>query len=235
MGMNDNDQRRDFDKNAANWDDNAGRVKMANNIANAILDAVRLRPDMEILDFGCGTGLLTLRLQPLVRSIHGVDSSSGMLEVLESKIQAQHLSNITTQYLDVETGGELTGTYDLVVSSMTLHHVLDIKPLLAQFYRVTRAEGRLCLADLDLDNGHFHGNNQGVFHFGFDRKLLERDLAVAGFSDIKFCTAAEVVRFYPGGARPFSIFLATARKVLSEPASQCGENYCSQRRVNQHE
>ncbi|MBP1708041.1 MAG: Methyltransferase type 11, partial [Chloroflexi bacterium] len=76
MGMNDNDQRRDFDKDAANWDDNAGRVKMANNIANAILDAVRLRPDMEVLDFGCGTGLLTLRLQPLVKSIHGVDSSS---------------------------------------------------------------------------------------------------------------------------------------------------------------
>jgi len=213
MGMN--DQRRDFDKDAANWDDNAGRVKMANNIANAIMDAVRLRPDMGVLDFGCGTGLLTLRLQPLVKSIHGVDSSSGMLEVLESKIQAQHLTNITTQYLDVETGGKLTGTYDLVVSSMTLHHVREIKPLLAQFYSVLKADGRLCIADLDLDEGHFHGNNQGVFHFGFDRKLLERDMEAAGFSDVRFRIAAEVVRFYPGGARPFSIFLATARKILS--------------------
>jgi ubiquinone/menaquinone biosynthesis C-methylase UbiE len=210
MGMN--EQRRDFDKDAANWDENAGRVKMANNIANSILDAVQISADMEALDFGCGTGLLTLRLQSLVRSITGVDSSIGMLAVLEAKIKAQQLSNIRTQHLDIEQGDILTGAYDLVVSSMTMHHVRNIKSLLAQLYRVTNPAGHLCLADLDLDNGHFHGNNEGVFHFGFDRKMLERDLETAGFSDIGFRTAIEIVRFYHGGARPFPIFLVTARR-----------------------
>jgi ubiquinone/menaquinone biosynthesis C-methylase UbiE len=207
-----NEQRRDFDKDAANWDENAGRVKMANSIANSILDVVQLNADMEVLDFGCGTGLLTLRLQPLLRSITGVDSSVGMLAVLEAKIKEQHLSNIRTQHLDIEQGDILTGAYDLVVSSMTMHHVRNVKSLLAQLYRVTNPAGRLCLADLDLDNGHFHGNNEGVFHFGFDRKMLARDLETAGFSDIGFRTATEIVRFYPGGARPFPIFLVTARR-----------------------
>lgn len=207
-----NDQRRDFDKDAANWDENAGRVKMANNIADSIVEAVPLDAEMEVLDFGCGTGLLTLRLQPLVRSITGVDSSAGMLAVLEAKVEEQQLTNITTQHLDVEKGELLTGDYDLVVSSMTLHHVRKIEPLLAQFYGVIKPRGYLCLADLDLDNGHFHGNNEGVFHFGFDRKILERDLVSAGFTDIEFRTAIEIVRFYPGGVRPFPIFLGTARK-----------------------
>lgn len=207
-----NDQRRDFDKDAANWDENAGRVKMANNIANSIVEAVPLDAEMEVLDFGCGTGLLTLLMQPLVRSITGIDSSAGMLAVLEAKVGEQQLTNITTQHLDVEKGELLTGDYDLVVSSMTLHHVRKIEPLLAQFYGVIKPGGYLCLADLDLDNGHFHGNNEGVFHFGFDRKILERDLVSAGFTDIEFRTATEIVRFYPGGVRPFPIFLGTARK-----------------------
>ncbi|MCX5780624.1 MAG: class I SAM-dependent methyltransferase [Firmicutes bacterium] len=207
-----NDKPRDFDKDAVNWDENAGRVKMAFNIAISIIGAVPLNAEMDMLDFGCGTGLLTLRLQPLVRSIIGVDSSAGMLAVLENKIQMQRLTNIQTKHLDVEKGGVLTGAYELVVSSMTLHHVREIKPLLAQFYKVMKPGGYLCLADLDPDNGHFHGNNAGVFHFGFDHQALRQDIAVAGFSEIDFRQATEIVRFYPGGVRPFAIFLVTARK-----------------------
>src|SRR5665647_778450 len=207
-----NDKPRDFDKDAVSWDENAGRVKMAFHIANSIIGAVPLNAEMDMLDFGCGTGLLTLRLQPLVRSIIGVDSSAGMLAVLENKIQMQQLTNIQTKHLDVEKGEVLTGAYDLVVSSMTLHHVQEIKPLLAQFYKVMKPGGHLCLADLDPDNGHFHGNNAGVFHFGFDHQVLQQAIAGVGFIKIDFRQASEIVRFYPGGVRPFAIFLVTARK-----------------------
>ena len=37
-----NDKPRDFDKDAASWDENAGRVKMAFHIANSIIGAVPL-------------------------------------------------------------------------------------------------------------------------------------------------------------------------------------------------
>jgi ubiquinone/menaquinone biosynthesis C-methylase UbiE len=207
-----NDEPRDFDKDAASWDENAGRVKMAFSIADSIIGAVPLNLEMDVLDFGCGTGLLTLQLQPVVRSITGVDSSVGMLAVLENKIEIQQLSSVRTEQLEVETGGVLTGTYDLVVSSMTLHHVREIKPLLAQFFKVMKPGGYLCVADLDPDNGYFHGNNAGVFHRGFDRRVLQQDIASAGFKEIDFRKATEIVRFYPGGVRPFAIFLVTARK-----------------------
>jgi len=96
-----NSQNRDFDKEAATWDENPGRVKMANNVANTILDAISLKNTMKVLDFGCGTGLLTLRLQPFVASITAVDSSAGMLEVLNRKIESQNITNITTEHLDI--------------------------------------------------------------------------------------------------------------------------------------
>jgi len=118
-------ENRDFDRDAATWDENAGRVKMATNIANSIKYAVKLHAGMDVLDFGCGTGLLTLQLQPYVKSIRGFDSSQGMLQVLEDKIRSQNIDNVTITHIDIEQGGLLEGSYDLVICSMTLHHVRE--------------------------------------------------------------------------------------------------------------
>lgn len=207
-----NSQNRNFDKDAATWDENPGRVKMANNIANTILDAISLNNNMKVLDFGCGTGLLTLRLQPFVGSIKAVDSSSGMLKVLNEKIESQNITNITTEHLDIEQGDVLKGTYDLIVCSMTLHHVKGIEPLIKQFYNIIAPRGYLCIADLDPDQGLFHGNNEGVFHFGFERDKMRSMFKEMGLDKIEFRTAAEIVRFIPGGVRPFTIFLISGQK-----------------------
>lgn len=206
-------ETRDFDRDAATWDENAGRVKMAAHIANSIKDAVALHSGMDVLDFGCGTGLLTLQLQPLVKSVSGYDSSRGMLKVLENKIASRNIGNVSTAYIDIEQGGVLEGSYDLVVCSMTLHHVREPQLLINQFKNVLKSEACLCIADLDSDGGLFHGaHREGVFHNGFDRNMLRGTLREAGFYNIQFSTAAEVVRFIPGELRPFTIFLATARK-----------------------
>lgn len=208
-----NIERRDFDKEATTWDEIPARVKLANDLAAAISDEILLTSTMDVLDFGCGTGLLTLQLQPVVHSITGVDSSRGMIDVLKAKIDRQNLPNIKTQYLDTEKGDILEGTYHLIVSGMTLHHIKEIRRLLDQFYRILAPSGYLCIADLDLDNGQFHDNNDGVFHFGFDRALLRKDFMKAGFDDIRDRTGVEVMK--PGSdgrMRSFTIFLMTGRK-----------------------
>jgi ubiquinone/menaquinone biosynthesis C-methylase UbiE len=208
-----NIERRDFDKEAATWDEVPARVKLANDITAAISDEIVLTSNMDVLDFGCGTGLLTLKLQPAVHSITGVDSSQGMIDVLKAKIDKQNLSNVRTQYLDTDTGNMLEGSYHLIVTSMTLHHVKEIRPLLDQFYRIVAPSGYLCIADLDLDDGKFHSNNDGVFHFGFDRAVLHQYFMEAGFDDIRDRTAAEVMKpVSNGGIQPFSVFLMTGRK-----------------------
>ncbi|HVN72119.1 MAG TPA: class I SAM-dependent methyltransferase [Desulfomonilia bacterium] len=205
--------KKDFDKKAITWDEEPARVKLANDIAGAISDEITLNPSLDVLDFGCGTGLLTLRLSPMVRSITGVDSSQGMLGVLNSKIGTMKLTNAKTQYLDLEKGDVLEGRYNLIVSSMTFHHIKAIGPLLNRFYHVSTHPGHLCIADLDLDDGQFHGNNDGVFHFGFDRAELRKAFMEAGFRDIRDRTAARVLKPTPDGSdRLFTVFLMTGRK-----------------------
>jgi len=206
-------EQRDFDKAAPTWDQEPRRVKLADEVARAIIEAARPSRAMEVLDFGCGTGLLTLQLQPLVGSITGIDSSPGMLEVLNAKVKSQRLANVRTECLDLDRGDKLAGAYHLVVSSMVLHHVRDIAPLLGQFYRILRPAGQLCIADLDPDDGQFHSTNEGVFHDGFAEAALRQSFAEAGLADVRHCTAAKVPKPVAGGVeRVFTVFLMTGRK-----------------------
>lgn len=206
-------EKRDFDKEAAKWDENPARIKLADDIVRAISEQIVLTPDMDITDFGCGTGLLALRLQPHVRSVTGVDSSKGMLDIFSAKIAKQELNNVSTLLVDLDKGDVLTGNYDLVVSNMTLHHIKEVRPLLAQLYKVTAPGGHLCISDLDLDGGQFHEDNTGVFHFGFDRAALEEDFVEAGFDDVHSINAAEMVKPGANGEmRRFSVFLMIGRK-----------------------
>ena len=201
-------EKRDFDKDASQWDDNPGRVKVAADIAGAMIAEIPLTKELNILDFGCGTGLVTLALQPFVRSITGIDSSPGMLDVLNRKISERGLSNVRTQHLDMDHGGNLSGLYHLVVSSMTLHHIREINPLLKQFYQILRPSGILCIADLDEDGGRFHESNDGVFHYGFSREALARQFEEAGFQNVRTVQAAAVEKPVAGGASHlFTIFL----------------------------
>jgi len=207
-------EARDFDKDAARWDEHPTRVQLAQDVASAIARAVPLGPTMDVLDFGCGTGIVTLQLAPSVGFVTGVDSSQGMLEVLNAKIDRQGHANVTTRRL--HPGEDLAGAYDLIVSSMTLHHIEDIDALLTQFFRSLKAPGWLCVADLDSEQGEFHEDNTGVFHFGFERAALRRALVGAGFVDVHDVTAAEVVKPTRQGAlRTFSVFLVTGRKAAA--------------------
>jgi ubiquinone/menaquinone biosynthesis C-methylase UbiE len=206
-------EKRDFNQAAATWDENPGRVKLARDIADSMINNLPITRDMNAMDFGCGTGLLTVRLQSLVRSITGVDSSQGMLDILNRKITKLQMSNVKTMLVDIEKGQPLTGNYQLIVSSMTLHHIAEIKPILAQFYNVITPGGFLSIADLDSDDGQFHEDKTGVFHSGFDRNVMRQYFSEAGFDNITDATAATLTKpSLSQRIQKFTIFLITGRK-----------------------
>jgi 2-polyprenyl-3-methyl-5-hydroxy-6-metoxy-1,4-benzoquinol methylase len=205
-------ERRDFETVAARWDSNPGRVRIANEVAAAIRRSVTLSPHMAVLDYGCGTGLLSLQLLPQVGSLCGADSSPAMLEVMTGKIAAQGIANARTQFVDFEHGAHASGSYDLIVSSMVTHHVPDTAALFAEWFRLLNPGGQIAFADLDSEDGAFHGDNTGVFHLGFDRAHLRELLQQAGFSEVRDSTATSVNKEVEGRQREFPIFLIVARK-----------------------
>jgi 2-polyprenyl-3-methyl-5-hydroxy-6-metoxy-1,4-benzoquinol methylase len=206
------DNRRDFDKEAAQWDKNPVRVKLAKDVCAAIIKQVPLNRTMNIMDFGCGTGLLTIEIAPMAGMVTGVDSSQGMIDVLLAKTEEQKIDNVQASCLNIEHGDLLTGSYDIILSSMTLHHIENISMVLRQFHNCLVPGGYLCIADLDPDEGLFHEDNRGVFHFGFERAGIYCAFMKAGFGRISDSTATELVKNAPNGEmKRFTIFLMVGR------------------------
>jgi len=205
-------EKRDFDKAAATWDDEPRRVKLAREVAQAVVAAVPLSGDMDVMDFGCGTGLVTLFLQPSVRSITAVDTSRGMLDVLEAKVHKHGIANVRTHLLDAERDAPPPGRYHLIVSSMTLHHVADPAPLFRLFRDLLLPGGWLCVADLDREDGSFHDDPTGVLHFGFERTSVKGLLTEAGFMEVSDTTAAVIHKSSPVRTGDYPVFLISCRR-----------------------
>lgn len=204
--------KRDFDAAAASWDEEPRRVQLALDVAEAIRREVPLRPDMEALDYGCGSGLVTLGLQPLVKRITGADSSQGMLDVLRRKVEAGGIANVETKLLDLEQMESLGGSYDLIVSSMTLHHVGDVAALIGELVEGLRPGGWLALADLEQEDGSFHDDATGVLHHGFARDFFGSEFAKNGLGNVSIVTAATIEKARPEGKRRYNVILGVGKK-----------------------
>ena len=196
-----------FDRAAGAWDQEARRVALARGVAQAIQARVPLLDTMDVLDFGCGTGLVTLELAPLVGTITGADTSLGMLKVLSEKAGAAGLT-VAPRLLDGGAGQALGGPYHLIVSSMTLHHVVDVAGLFQQFAAHLLPGGRVALADLDTEDGTFHDGVPGVHHLGFPRAQIAAWLEAAGLRDVHLATAVVTRK----GDKEYGVFLASGRR-----------------------
>ncbi len=203
-----NQRTTNFDEKAATWDEDPRRVTLANDVADTIIREITPTHEMDVLDYGCGSGLVTLRIQPLVKSITGADNSKGMLDVIQKKIDTLKLKNVRTQFIHFEQGEKIEGTFHLILSSMTLHHIPEPAPLLQQFYDLLLPEGCLCIADLDTEDGTFHSDNTGVVQFGFERTSIQSLFEKSGFRDVHGSTAATVVK----NDRNYSVFLISGKK-----------------------
>lgn len=204
--------KRDFDLASMTWDEKPQRVQLNRDIFRAIDQSVRMTVGMSALDFGCGTGLLSLQILERTGSVTCADSSAGMLEVLEAKVKNAGISGIRTVHLESDTGEGLSGSFDLITSAMTFHHVRYIEPLVKKLAGHLNPGGTLCVADLDPDNGKFHEDNTGVFHYGFAREKMTGYLSDAGLAEVKSMTAAKVEKKNDTGERvTFTVFLVSGK------------------------
>jgi tRNA (cmo5U34)-methyltransferase len=204
-----------FDQAAATWDDNPSRIALMKAVGEGILREAQPTKSMDVLDYGCGTGLVGLYLLPHVRSVTGADNSAGMLDVLQKKVKDGDFANMRTVRLDLEHDRVPTDRYHLVDSNMTLHHIAETTKVLASFYELLLPGGILCIADLDTEPGLFHAPEvaPNVRHHGFDREALKSQLATIGFKNPKDITAHIIRKPGADGAeRDFPVFLITAWK-----------------------
>ena len=203
----------DFNAQAATWDDDPAKRDRALRVAAAIEREVALTPDTRGLEYGCGTGLVGFALAPHVGSLVLADSSPGMLEVLRRKIEATGAAagHLTAMQLDLLGDPLPAERFDLVFTSMVLHHVRDVPRVLDAFARLLVPGGSLCIADLDAEDGSFHGPDVTDVHRGFERGWLQGQLQATGLVDVRFSTLCEIHKETAAGERTFPVFFVACR------------------------
>jgi 2-polyprenyl-3-methyl-5-hydroxy-6-metoxy-1,4-benzoquinol methylase len=159
-----------FDHSANEWD-SPDKIQMMENLAARAKENMQLNNDLDILDFGCGTGLFGLAFYDHAKTLTGIDTSQGMLEVFKNK--TQHVTNVEHFNIDLEVSDHAK-KYDLIVSSMAFHHLNSPNVMLAKFKQMLKPQGQIAIVDLDQEDGSFHPDNQamGVKHFGFSKEEL---------------------------------------------------------------
>ena len=201
----------DFDIKAKDWDSNPRKIERARIIAEGIRRFINLSPVMNALEYGCGTGLLSFALQPYLNHITLADSSPKMISVLKGKIDFSGVSNMTPVKLDLPTDPLPSDRYHLIYTLMTLHHIPDTEKILSDFCALLKRKGFLCVADLDKEDGSFHGPDFSG-HKGFDRDELKEKLVKVGFRNISFTSCYKMTKEVDAGLRTFPLFLMAAEK-----------------------
>ncbi|MEL7083418.1 MAG: class I SAM-dependent methyltransferase [Cyanobacteria bacterium P01_A01_bin.3] len=149
------------------------------------------QPNMEVLEFGCGTGSTAIAHAPYVQHIQAIDFSSSMIEIAQAKADAQNIQNATFEQASIDELSVPDRTYDAVLGLNVLHLLDNKEEVIAKVYNMLQAGGlfitsTVCLGDtmawfkLIAPIGKFLGLFPLVKVFTI--KDLENSLADAGFA-----------------------------------------------------
>jgi len=100
-----------------------------------------LRPDMELLEFGCGTGSTALVHAPFVNHISAIDLSAKMIEIARGKAAAAEVTNVTFEQLSIDDLDAPDHTYDAVLGLSILHLLRDMDGAIAKVRRMLKPGG----------------------------------------------------------------------------------------------
>jgi ArsR family transcriptional regulator len=165
-----------------------------------------LLPPLEVADFGCGTGLLSVAIARWARQVVAIDKSRSALAEAQKRAEHEKVKNVRFVHGDLQRLSLPDGEKDLVVISQSLHHVEAPEAVLGEAARILKPGGKIVLLELMPHEEGWVKERLGHVHLGFDPRFLESTLERLGFSQLTRDTHAR------NGASPFRVFLLTGVK-----------------------
>lgn len=150
-----------------------------------------LRPGMEVLEFGCGTGSTALLHAPYVKHIRAIDISAKMIEIAQAKAAAANVENIAFEQSTVEDFAAPDESFDAILGLNILHLLENKEAVIAKVRRMLKPGGVFVTSTVCL------GETMKFFKFigpigrflglmplvkVFTRQELENSLTHAGFA-----------------------------------------------------
>ena len=155
-----------FNQIANSWD-TPDKIILNNKYALTIMRHIESKKPLNILEVGCGTGLLGSVFINGNNRLLGIDTSKGMLDIFEQKFSGN--KNVQSKLLNLEESELSEKNFDLIISSMAFHHLIDPANMILKLKNLLSPDGIIAIIDLDQEDGTFHPDPKamGVHHFGF--------------------------------------------------------------------
>ncbi|WP_066189979.1 class I SAM-dependent DNA methyltransferase [Gracilibacillus timonensis] len=194
-----------FNKQHAKRYDTEDRRKLANIIADKVKTVLPDKKQHSLLDYGGGTGLVTLPLAGHFDNVLLLDASQEMIHVAQDKLAQIPYHHIEARKLDLMEDDQLDVNADVILVSLVLIHVPDVKALLQKLKNRLNEGGLFLIVDFDKNERVDHPK----VHNGFTREEINELLTNMGLHDI------EINTFYHGKNlfvnQDASLFIATSR------------------------
>jgi ubiquinone/menaquinone biosynthesis C-methylase UbiE len=119
----------------------------------ALVEQLNISARYQVLDVGCGTGRLTLKLASKVDHITGIDPSPKRIEVANRKLTRMNHGNITFELGsrdDIGSYGD--DVFDVVYMNAVFHRINDTEEALNNIYRALKPDGKLDICTGDKDH-----------------------------------------------------------------------------------
>lgn len=197
-----------FAERAGNWD-TPSKIEMTDKFVEELLLNLEMKPTWNAFEIGAGTGLVGLKLLPLLHKVVFEDTSAAMLEALKSKLTGEEPVEIIAGEIFEYQRQDI----DLVFSCMAFHHIPDIPKALAHLSTITKKGAYVIIGDLMTEDGSFH-RHEDIPHTGFDLKTLTHQFEAAGFS-VKSTYIYDVIQRerVPGEIKDYEQFILTAKRI----------------------
>jgi ubiquinone/menaquinone biosynthesis C-methylase UbiE len=99
------------------------------------------KPDMHVLEFGCGTGSTALIHAPHVKHILATDFSPEMISIAQKKRDEQGINNVTFECADINDINIPEQSLDVVLGLSILHLLENKEDTIAKVYKMLKPEG----------------------------------------------------------------------------------------------
>lgn len=96
-----------------------------------------------VLDFGCGTGLVSNEIAGNVKMVHAIDISSKMIEIAKNKAIGRKIQNIDYAYSTIFDDRYKKGSFNVILAFYVLHLLEDSQKLIQRMNELLKPGGLL--------------------------------------------------------------------------------------------